>query len=76
MIFKQIESGGDRNYAYLIACEKTREGAIVDPSPEPFKVAGEIEKHAVKIKYIINTHSHSDHSQGNEFFRNHLYIVR
>ncbi|MHB8279457.1 MAG: hydroxyacylglutathione hydrolase family protein [Candidatus Humimicrobiaceae bacterium] len=69
MIFKQIESGGDRNYAYLIACEKIKEGALVDPSPDPFMVIKAIKEEGVEIKYVINTHSHIDHSQGNEKFR-------
>ena len=69
MIFKQIESGGDRNYAYLIASEKTKEGALVDPSPDPFMVIKAIKEEDLEIKYVINTHSHFDHSQGNEEFR-------
>jgi len=69
MIFKQIESGGDRNYAYLIASEKTKEGALVDPSPDPFMVIKAVKEEGLEIKYLINTHSHFDHSQGNEKFR-------
>lgn len=69
MIFKQIESGGDRNYAYLIACEKTREGALIDPSPDPFIVMQTVKQEGVEIKYVINTHSHFDHCCGNDKFR-------
>ena len=69
MIFKQIESGGDRNYAYLIACKKTKEGALVDPSPDTFMVTKAVKEEGVEIKYIINTHAHLDHSQGNDKFR-------
>jgi hydroxyacylglutathione hydrolase len=69
MIFKQIESGGDRNYAYLVACKKTKECALVDPSPDPFMLIKEVKEEGVEIKYIINTHSHFDHSQGNDKFR-------
>ncbi len=68
MIFKQIESGGDRNYAYLIASEETMEAALIDPSPDPLKVAIIVKEEKVKIKYIINTHSHYDHSAGNDKF--------
>ena len=69
MIFKQIESGGDRNYAYLIASEKTKEGALIDPSPDPFMVIKAVKEEGVEIKYVINTHAHLDHSQGNNKFR-------
>jgi hydroxyacylglutathione hydrolase len=69
MIFRQIESGGDRNYAYLVASEKTREGALIDPSPDPYPVIKTVKEEDVEIKYVINTHSHLDHSQGNEKFR-------
>jgi hydroxyacylglutathione hydrolase len=69
MIFRQIESGGDRNYAYLVACEKTKEGALVDPSPDPSRVIKTVKEEDVEIKYVINTHSHFDHSQGNDYFR-------
>ena len=68
MIFKQIESGGDRNYAYLIASEETMEAVIVDPSPDPQKVINMVKEERVEIKYIINTHSHYDHSAGNDKF--------
>ncbi len=69
MIFNQIESGGDRNYAYLIASEKTMEAALIDPSPDPLKVLNLVMEAGVEIKYIINTHSHYDHSCGNDKFR-------
>lgn len=68
MIFIQIESGGDRNYAYLIASEETMEAALVDPSPDPLKVINMVKEEGVDIKYIINTHSHYDHSAGNDKF--------
>jgi glyoxylase-like metal-dependent hydrolase (beta-lactamase superfamily II) len=67
MIFKQINSGGDRNFSYLIASEKTGEGALIDPSPDPAKVM-EAVKGTIKIRYVINTHSHFDHSGGNDYF--------
>jgi len=68
MIFKQIESGGDRNYAYLAACEKTKEGVLIDPSPDPYPVIKAVMEEDVEIKYLINTHSHYDHSHGNDKF--------
>jgi hydroxyacylglutathione hydrolase len=64
MILKQIDSGYDLNFAYLIADEKTKEAAIIDPSEDISKVKEEIKGY--KIKYIINTHSHEDHIAGNK----------
>jgi glyoxylase-like metal-dependent hydrolase (beta-lactamase superfamily II) len=76
MIFEQIESGGDRNYAYLVACEKTGKSAIIDPSPEPDKVLAAIKEQNcritginIDIEYVINTHGHYDHSGGNDYFK-------
>ncbi len=67
MIFKQINSGGDRNYAYLIGCEETKFAAVADPSPDPVPVLKEVENLGLKTRYIFNTHSHSDHTGGNPF---------
>ena len=69
MIFKQIKSGGDRNYAYLIASEITMEAALVDPSPDTAVVMETVEQEVIEIRYAINTHSHFHHSGGNEKFR-------
>lgn len=67
MIFKQINSGGDRNFAYLVESEETGEVTLVDPSPDARKVMEEVGD-GMNIKYVINTHSHFDHSGGNGFF--------
>jgi glyoxylase-like metal-dependent hydrolase (beta-lactamase superfamily II) len=68
MIFKQIKSGGDRNFSYLIACNKTKQGALIDPSPDPHMVMQAIKNSEIDLRFIINTHSHIDHSAGNEYF--------
>ncbi|MBM3701255.1 MAG: MBL fold metallo-hydrolase [Actinobacteria bacterium] len=66
MFFKQVKSGGDRNFAYIIASGKTKEAAVIDPSPDAWGVLDIIKRENLKIKYLINTHSHYDHSSGNE----------
>jgi len=52
------------NYAYLIVCEKTLEAAIVDPS-EGGPVLSKVAEEEVKLKAILNTHHHRDHTGGN-----------
>ena len=66
MIFEQIKVGYD-NFAYLIADEKSGYGALIDPSFEPEKILKKTEKRSLKIKYLINTHSHYDHTNGNDY---------
>jgi len=63
MILKQIPSGFDRNFTYIIADEKTKHAAVIDPSVDISKVLEEIKD--LEVKYIINTHHHPDHIIGN-----------
>ena len=53
------------NYGYLLICEKSREAAIIDPS-EAEPVLKRVEQEKVKLKAILNTHHHRDHTGGNE----------
>ncbi len=66
MIFKQIPANGDRNFAYLLGDEGSRQGAIVDPSYAPELALAEAEHHQLSISYVISTHSHPDHVAGNK----------
>lgn len=52
------------NYGYLIVCEKTQEAAIVDPS-EGEPVLSKVAQEKVRLKCILNTHHHWDHTGGN-----------
>lgn len=42
---------------------------IIDPGGEPEKILEEIKNQKAKLKYIINTHGHPDHTFGNERIR-------
>jgi glyoxylase-like metal-dependent hydrolase (beta-lactamase superfamily II) len=64
MIIHQIDAGGDRNFAYLIADKKGGVAAIFDPPPDPEKYAGLIADNDLTVEYIVITHGHSDHSWG------------
>lgn len=66
MIFEQIPAGGDRNFAYLVACGDTGEGAIIDPSCGGSKIVEIVREKGIDLKYVINTHPHPDHTSDNE----------
>lgn len=59
------------NYGYLVVCEKTGEAAVVDPS-EGEPVLRQVEKEQVRLKAILNTHHHRDHTGGNPFLLERL----
>jgi hydroxyacylglutathione hydrolase len=65
MIFEQIRVGGDRNFAYLIGDEQTRQAAAVDPACNPRAVLDRAGDHGLRVRYLINTHGHADHAGGN-----------
>ena len=65
MILKQIPIAIGRNFAYIIADEATREAAVIDPGHNAEHILRQIQQLNVHVKYIINTHSHRDHTSGN-----------
>jgi hydroxyacylglutathione hydrolase len=50
---------------YIVGCEKTNEGMIVDPGGHPQHILAEVERHGLTIKYVLNTHAHFDHTDAN-----------
>jgi hydroxyacylglutathione hydrolase len=65
LIFEQIRSVTSGNFTYLIGDEESHEAMVVDPTSPSSKVLSAINKHEVKVKYIVNTHGHGDHTSGN-----------
>jgi hydroxyacylglutathione hydrolase len=64
MIFYQIDAGGDRNFAYLMADKDGGRAALVDPPGDYDRYLGLVTKHGLKVEYIILTHGHADHTWG------------
>src|SRR3990170_3917137 len=65
MYFKQVQQHGD-NFSYIIADENTREAAVVDSSYNADEIARILKTERFSLKYVINTHGHSDHTAGNQ----------
>jgi glyoxylase-like metal-dependent hydrolase (beta-lactamase superfamily II) len=65
MFFRQVQQHGD-NFSYIIADDATREAAVVDPSFNASEIIRILKAENLTLKYVINTHGHSDHTAGNE----------
>ena len=64
MIIEKITVGSFSANCYIVGCEKTKEGIIIDPGDEVEKILELINKNGLDIKMILNTHAHIDHSLG------------
>jgi len=64
MLFKQIQQHGD-NFSYIVADEETQEAAVADSSFNAGAIIKILKTKSLNLKYIINTHGHSDHTAGN-----------
>ncbi len=65
MILFQVKKRGD-NFSYIIADEVTKEAAVVDPSFNVEAITQLLVRENLNLKYVVNTHHHSDHTAGNE----------
>jgi hydroxyacylglutathione hydrolase len=65
MIFKILSVGPLSANCFILGCEESGEGVVVDPGGEPERVIAAIERLGLRIIYIINTHGHFDHIGGN-----------
>ncbi len=65
LYLEQIPVGSYRNFAYLVADLSTSNAAIVNPAWEIESLLSKISDKKLNLKYIINTHAHFDHIQGN-----------
>jgi hydroxyacylglutathione hydrolase len=64
MLFRQIQQHSD-NFSYIIADETTREAAVVDSSFNAGEIIHVLKTERLTLKYVVNTHGHSDHTAGN-----------
>ncbi len=62
----QIQVGNMQNFAYIVEDENTGEAIIIDPSWDLMELEMIIKRNNLKIKYIVNTHHHFDHTLGNQ----------
>jgi len=65
MFIKQMTVGMMGVCCYIVACEETKQGAIIDPGGNEDEILAACNQEGITVKYIINTHGHPDHVCGN-----------
>ncbi|MGE0532098.1 MAG: rhodanese-like domain-containing protein [Hyphomonadaceae bacterium] len=65
MIFEQVATGGCQSY--LIGCSDTCAAAVIDPEVRQInRYQALAAQHGVRIRYVIDTHTHADHFSGSK----------
>jgi len=62
MAIEQLKIGLD-NFSYIVYCSNEKEALIVDPSYDASKALDFIKKNNLKLKYVVITHYHFDHTE-------------
>ncbi len=66
MILETVVVGPLMVNCYIVGCEATREGLVIDPGGDAEKILSVVARHDLSIVQIINTHGHFDHVGANQ----------
>jgi glyoxylase-like metal-dependent hydrolase (beta-lactamase superfamily II)/rhodanese-related sulfurtransferase len=73
MIFEQVRHGGC--LSYLIGCEETRNAVVVDPElAEADRYLALAAEKGLRIRYVLDTHTHADHFTGSRELKRQLGV--
>ena len=61
-MLKMMVVGPYQANCYILGCKKTMEGVVIDPGDEAFRIVKELSNACLRIKYILITHGHPDHT--------------
>ena len=48
----------------IVSCPETSEAIVIDPGGDVQKILDYLEKHKLKVKFLLHTHAHFDHIMG------------
>jgi len=65
VILHTIHVGITQTNCYIVGCEDTGEGVVIDPGGNPKRILKAIEDAGLTIRYVLNTHCHFDHMGAN-----------
>jgi len=65
VIISVLPVGLIQTNCYIVGCEETKEGVVIDPGGHPERILAEVERHGLTIRYVLDTHAHFDHIDAN-----------
>lgn len=65
MLITTLSVGPIGTNCYVVGCEETLEGMIVDPGGHAERILAAVKKMGLAVKYVVNTHAHFDHVGAN-----------
>ena len=64
IVVESFRHGPFWNFSYLLASQDTREAVVIDPAWDPQTIIRAAEAGRWAIRYVLLTHSHTDHING------------
>lgn len=65
MLIRRLMVGPLQTNCYIVGCEATKTGLIIDPGGDPDAIMREVEEQGLAVTLIVNTHAHIDHISAN-----------
>lgn len=65
MIFEIVVVGPLGVNCFILGCEDTKEGVVVDPGADVDRILQRVRALGLNVRTVINTHGHFDHVGGN-----------
>jgi hydroxyacylglutathione hydrolase len=57
-MLRQLAVGPYQANCYILGCDQTKEGLVIDPGDEAVRIVTEISKLGLNIRHILITHGH------------------
>jgi len=65
MLLRSITVGITQTNCYVVGCERTRQGVVIDPGGHAGRILSAVEELGLTVCYVLNTHCHFDHMGAN-----------
>jgi glyoxylase-like metal-dependent hydrolase (beta-lactamase superfamily II) len=61
MILETLAVGALETNCYVLGCERTRQGIVIDPGDDPADILEVLGRHRLSLERLVATHAHFDH---------------